>query len=132
MGYQEIQHTADWAMRVWADDLPALFAECARGMNALAGVRLSPGPRVARQYAAEAPDAESLLVAFLSELLYYQEQELLGFDDFEIDTDGRRLQAKMAGAGIAAIDKAVKAVTYHNLKIRKAARVLEVEIVLDV
>jgi SHS2 domain-containing protein len=132
MGFEEIQHTADWAMRVWAEDLPSLFAECARGMNALAGVKLASQNRVKRQYMSEAPDAESLLVAFLSELLYYQEQESLAFDKFKIDTNGQHLEVNLEGAEIASMDKAIKAVTYHNLKIRKKARGLEVEIVLDV
>jgi SHS2 domain-containing protein len=87
---------------------------------------------VKRQYEAEAPDAESLLVAFLSELIYSQEQENLAFDVFEIKIDDQRLKVDMEGAEIMSMDKAVKAVTYHNLKIRKTARVLEVEIVLDV
>jgi SHS2 domain-containing protein len=132
MGFEEIQHTADWAMRVWADDLPSLLAEAARGMNTLAGVRLADQNRLKKQYEAEASDAESLLVAFLSELIYYQEQENLAFDVFEINTDGQRLKANMEGAEITSVDKAIKAVTYHNLKIKESARVLEVEIVLDV
>jgi protein archease len=132
MGFEEIQHTADWSMRVWADDLPSLFAESARGMNSLAGVKLDNQNRTKRQFEAEGLDVESLLVAFLSELVYYQEQENLAFDTFEIIMDRQRLTAKMEGARIASADKAIKAVTFHNLKIRKTARGFEVEIVLDV
>ncbi len=131
MGFQEIQHTADWSMRVWADDLASLFAESARGMNFLAGVKLDNQNRVKRQFEAEGPDVESLLVAFLSELVYYQEQENLAFDIFTINV-GKNLRAKMEGARIISADKAIKAVTFHNLKIRKTARGFEVEIVLDV
>ncbi len=131
MGFQEIQHTADWSMRVWADDLASLFAESARGMNFLAGVKLDNQNRVKRQFEAEGTDVESLLVAFLSELVYYQEQENLAFDIFTINV-GKNLRAKMEGARIISADKAIKAVTFHNLKIRKTARGFEVEIVLDV
>jgi len=131
MGFQEIQHTADWSMRVWADDLASLFAESARGMNFLAGVKLDNQNRVKRQFEAEGTDVESLLVAFLSELVYYQEQENLAFDIFTINV-GKNLTAKMEGARIISADKAIKAVTFHNLKIRKTARGFEVEIVLDV
>jgi len=132
MGFEEIQHTADWAMRVWADDLPSLFAEAVRGMNTLAGVKLDDQNRVRKVYEVDAPDAESLLVAFLSELIYYQEQENLAFDLFEINMDDQSLKVNMEGAEITSMDKAIKAVTYHNMKIKKSARVLEVEIVLDV
>ena len=132
MGFEEIGHTADWAMRVWADDLPSLFTEAARGMNTLAGIKLNDQNRVRRVYKMDAPDAESLLVAFLSELIYYQEQENHAFDIFEINMDDQSLKVNMEGAEITSMDKAIKAVTYHNLIIKKSARGLEVEIVLDV
>lgn len=132
MGFEEIAHTADWALRVWADDLEGLFAEAARGMNALSGAQLAEGPQVKRSFAAQSADAESLLVAFLSELVYAAEQEHLAFDSFEVKVKGQTLKVEMEGTPIISIDKAIKAVTYHNLKIRPTARGYEVEIVFDV
>lgn len=124
-------------MRVWANDLPSLFEEAAHGMNTLAGVKLIEGARIKKHFEAKAPDSESLLVAFLSELIYFQEQENLGFSKFDIQildasNNECRTSADMEGAPIQSVDKAVKAVTFHNLKISKTARGLEVEIVLDV
>ena len=131
-GLQEIPHTADWAMKVWAEDLPGLFAEAAAGMNTLAGARLSTGPRIKRIFEGEASDAESLLVAFLSELVYLQEQENIGFADFDIRLDGLQLSAKMEGAELAALEKPIKAVTFHDIKILKVAGRYEVQVVFDV
>ncbi len=31
-GFQEIDHTADWAYRVWADRLDNLFTQAAEGL----------------------------------------------------------------------------------------------------
>ena len=132
MGFEEISHTADWSVHVWAGDLPSLFAESARAMNALAGTRITQGPRLQRSFEAEGPDAESLLVAFLSELVYYQEQENLAFDRFDLQVEDRALRVDMEGAPIETVDKAIKAVTYHNLKIVKTDRGLETAIVFDV
>lgn len=132
MGFEEISHTADWSAHVWADDLPSLFAECARAMNALSGTVIEPGPRLERAFAAEGADAESLLVAFLSELVYYQEQENLAFDRFEMHVESGRLKVEMEGAPVESVDKAIKAVTYHNLKIRQSDRGCETTIVFDV
>ncbi len=132
MGFEEISHTADWSVRVWAQDLPSLFAGAARAMNSLAGIVTGDSPRVKRTFEAEAPDAESLLVAFLSELVYYQEQENLAFERFELNLEGQNLRVEMEGAQIAAIDKAIKAVTYHNMKIEETPRGVEVVIVFDV
>ena len=116
MGFEEISHTADWSVRVWAPDLPSLFAESARAMNALAGTVTGQSPRLQRTFKSEGPDVESLLVAFLSELVYYQEQENLAFDIFEIQLSDKQISVNMEGTQIISADKAIKAVTYHNLK----------------
>ncbi|MDI6768723.1 MAG: archease [Anaerolineales bacterium] len=136
MGFEEIAHTADCALRVWADDLEGLFVEAARGMNALSGARLAASQRTSRTFETEGADAESLLVTFLSELLYYAEQENLAFDHFNVQTFKRSnvqaLKVEMDGAPLESLIKAIKAVTYHNLQIRPTARGCEVEIVFDV
>ena len=133
MGFEEISHTADWSARVWAEDLPSLFIEAARAMNSLSGTEAGNGPRVKRTFETNAPDAESLLVAFLSELVYYQEQEDLVFDTFELfEVKSDNLKVEMEGAPIASSEKAIKAVTYHNLKIEKTQQGFETTIVFDV
>ena len=132
MGFEEISHTADWSARIWAQDLPSLFAEAARAMNVLAGTVIGQGPRLKRTFEAKGPDAESLLVAFLSELLYYQEQENLGFEEFDLRVAAEWLKVEMQGAQITKSEKAIKAVTYHNLKIEKTNQGFETTIVFDV
>ena len=67
--YEEIDHTADYAIRVRGLDLPGLFIEAARGMNALtAGAAV--GPAVSREIHVEASDLEALLVSWLEELAF--------------------------------------------------------------
>ena len=132
MPFEELHHTADWAIRVWAADLPGLFSESARGMNSLSGAQPAPGARLSRAFHAEASDAESLLVLFLSELVYAAEQERMVFDEFEIELNGTNLIASMSGAPILSINKSIKAVTYHNLQVRQTSAGFEVEIVFDV
>ena len=132
MGFEEISHTADWSAHIWAEDLPSLFVEAARAMNSLSGTVIGTGPRVTQTFEAEGPDVESLLVAFLSELVYYQEQENLAFDVFDLRVAAQWLKAEMEGAQIESVEKAIKAVTYHNLKIEKTAEGFETAVVFDV
>ncbi len=132
MGFEEVSHTADWSARVWAPDLPTLFKEAARAMNSLSGTVIGTDDRVSRTLELEGPDLESLLVAFLSELVYYQEQENLTFDDFDLRVAGQWLKVAMEGAQIKSVDKAIKAVTYHNLKIESTREGFETTIVFDV
>ncbi|MEZ0395524.1 MAG: archease [Anaerolineales bacterium] len=132
MPFEEIAHTADWSLRVWAGNLETLFAEAGRGLYALAGARPAEGRRSRRRFEAAAPDPEALLVAFLSELVYALEQEGTIYENFQIEIEANRLRVEMDGAPLEAVNKIIKAVTYHNLQIRCSERGCEVEIVFDV
>ncbi len=131
-GFTEIEHTADWGLKVWAPDLDVLFAQAATGMYWLMETTLEPGPRVERAIALENLDAESLLVSFLSELLYLGESEGLGFDQFDLAVHEHQLHAVLRGAPVAEQKKEIKAVTYHNLAIIRGAQGLSVTIIFDV
>jgi SHS2 domain-containing protein len=131
-GYREVEHTADWELEVWATDLPGLLEQAARGMFDLSGMRLEPEPRLRRAFSLEASDSETLLVKFLSELLYYGEKERIGFDQYQIELEGFRLKAEIGGARLVSIDKEIKAVTYHRLTVRQVEGKLRVNIVFDV
>lgn len=131
-GYREVEHTADWELEVWAPDLLTLLESAAHGMYALAGVELEDGVHVERRISLPAEDPEQLLVAYLSELLWFGEQEKLGFDDFELQMSDNQLIARLKGAPIIAQSKEIKAVTFHNLAIRQVAAGLTANIVFDV
>ena len=131
-GYLEISHTADWALKVWAPNLPGLFEQAAHGMYALLQIRLQPGGDYECPVDLDAEDAEGLLVSFLSELLYLTEQEGLGFEMFDLVVDDIHLSGRMIGAPVESQAKEIKAVTYHNLVIHKTEQGLETTIVFDV
>ncbi|CAG0936852.1 hypothetical protein TFLX_05748 [Thermoflexales bacterium] len=131
-GYQERAHTADWALTVWAPDLGGLLQQGARGMYALMHARLQTQPREAYRFEMAAPDRETLLVTFLSELLYFTQRDDVGFDRFDLTYEGERLTAEVEGAPLESIAKEIKAVTYHDLTVRETERGLEATIVFDV
>lgn len=131
-GFQELPHTADVALYIWAPDLEDLFEQAAKGMYALMQARLQPAPRVARRLELSAPDAESLLVAFLSELIYLCEQEKLVFDAVRVSIQDEHLTAELSGGRLEDIAKAIKAVTFHQLAIRRGEEGLETTVVFDV
>jgi len=131
-GFQEIEHTADWALKVWAPTLAELFQQAAVGMNSLAEIRLELGQRQTERLELTAIDAESLLVAFLTEIVLFGEEEDLGFDRFDVSLDELTLSANLSGGPIASQKKEIKAVTYHNLEIIQTAVGYEVVIVFDV
>lgn len=137
MPFEELDHTADWSLHVWAPDLPGLFIEACKGMNALSGIRLARRPRLARKITASSPDTVGLLVSFLSEIIYCTEKEHLAFDHFAlklttIENLPCRLSANLSGAPILQINKSIKAVTYHDLQIHPTDEGYEARIVFDV
>jgi len=132
-GFREHEHTADWELEVWAPDLPNLLEQAARGMYALAGLELERDSPQERSMALHAIDEEGLLVRFLSELLWLEQEGKLGFDRFSINVDNElNLRAELCGGLIVNLDKEIKAVTYHNLKVEHTPQGLHVNIVFDV
>ncbi|MDJ0703937.1 MAG: archease [Leptolyngbyaceae cyanobacterium MO_188.B28] len=132
-GFQEIDHTADWAYQVWGKSLAELFTHAAQGLYALVGVELATEPRVVRTIHLTGVDSESLLVAWLNELIHLHESENLGFDQIEIlRLDGAALQAEVRGAPTQQWLKDIKAATYHNLVIHSTEKGFEATLVLDV
>lgn len=131
-GFREIEHAADWAIEVWSPDLPGLFRQAAKGMYSMAKVRLADGPRLERDLCLQAADIESLLVSFLSELLFSSEVEGLGFDCFDISIENNASQAHLQGAPILSLEKEIKAVTYYDLKITSSENGYSVKVTFDV
>ena len=131
-GFEEIEHTADWSLRVWGPDLANLLQQAARGMLQLSGIQLMAGKRQDREFIVEATDAEGLLVNFLGELLHILDQEGLAFDEYALIVAGNVVKAKLKGAPVIERKKEIKAVTYHNLRIEKRSSGLEAIIVFDV
>lgn len=132
-GFRENQHTADWELEVWAPDLPSLLEQSACGMYTLSGMQLQDGPRQACTIKLQGEDAESLLVRFLSELLWIEQEQGLGFDIFSIAINAPyNLEAELLGSTITNLDKEIKAVTYHNLEVQTTEQGLRVIIVFDV
>lgn len=129
-----IEHTADWSIRVRADDLPGLFARAAQGMAyLLAGDLAAVAQTHTEQIAVAGIDAVDLLVAWLGELAYLAEQDGLVFTTIDaLDLSPDSLTATVRGGRPAELLKHIKAVTYHDLSIRDTGDGLETTIVFDV
>jgi SHS2 domain-containing protein len=96
-------------------------------------MQITQEAKITREIKLQGIDPESLLVAWLNELLYYHESEGLGFEQIEIEhLERTSLQARVTGAPTQQWLKDIKAVTYHNLSITETETGLEVTLVLDV
>jgi len=134
LAFEEVEHTADWALRVRGRDLRELLVNAARGMSRLLVADPDALPaHVERRFELDAFDAEGLLVGWLSELAYWAEAEMLVFREFELSqVTSDHLAALVRGGRASDLQKHIKAVTYHNLAIVETVDGLEVTVVFDV
>jgi SHS2 domain-containing protein len=137
--YRFLPHTADVAVAVRAATLPALFGHAASALFDLTTDRRSVRPRRRARFEAQGVTLENLLVRFLSELLYLQEVKGWRFHSCRVtslDRHGFRVRAVAAGEPFDPERhprrREVKAITYHQLAVRRRAGVWRVRFVLDV
>jgi len=129
----ELDHTADLALHVWGRDLTDLFVAAATGMFSLLAEAAPGGVRVRFEMHLTAPDAESLLVDWLNELLYLCEtQDFVGTEFVFAILTPMELHAEVAGLPVGERRADIKAATYHMLAVAAAEAGYETEIVFDV
>ena len=135
--FEVLEHTADAGIIACGAGLPELFANAALGMFSLmvdtAGVRETGF----RDIEVEAPDLETLLVRWLTELLYYLDAQEMLFSRFDIQAmNETSLHAHAYGEridpGRHALGFGVKAVTRHMLEIARANGGYRATILFDV
>jgi SHS2 domain-containing protein len=131
--FEEIEHTADVAIRVWGSDLAELFANAAYGMACQLADPGEAEQAIAQSVELDAFDVETLLVSWLGELLYLGEREECVFTDFDvIEITTTRLQATIRGRSIHEHRRHIKAVTFSDLEIVRTGKGYETVVVFDV
>ena len=131
--FEEIPHTADWSFRAFGRDLNELFENAAGAIFALEGAESESGVEIERAVEISGIDYESLLVNWLSELLYMQESHREVYRRFQVKSlTPTGLHAHVYGTPFKNLDKVIKAVTYHNLKIEQTASGWQAVVVVDV
>lgn len=131
--YREVEHTADWALKIRADDMAGLLHHAAKGMLQLMGAQSQAPPEGKVPIEIEAIDREILLVEWLQELLYLMESKGVGIGEMTINVENEtHLHALVEIIPGAILSKEIKAVTYHGLEIATTETGLETTIVFDV
>jgi len=135
MSFEEISHTADIKIRVRAPTFEALFSETFNAlMQVMYGTERSGG--IVKEIKVESPDNESLLLDFLSEVLFVSEVENLVFFNASISIHGSQLTAELSGEPFDPIRHAggseVKGISYSGLSIIHDANGYMLDIIFDV
>ena len=131
--YEEVEHTADLAIRVYGWDMEELFANAAWGMGQLMANLEEVKPQIQRQIHLTAPDYDALLVDWLNELLYLGDTEGEFYAAYEIESlSPTEIKATVRGGKISEVKTEIKAVTFHGLEIKETEHGFEATIVFDV
>lgn len=129
-GFEELHHTADVALRCWGASLEELFAAAAEGLGSLLGP--ATGETASFRVALTATDAETLLVDWLTELIYCSERTGRTFCRAEVRiSPGRELDAEVWSGAILERRSAVKAATYHGLAVESGPSGYTATVVFD-
>ena len=135
--FRVLEHTADIGFEAFGSTREEVLANAARALIHLVVDLDSIVPRHQVTIQAEAPDASSLLVNWLSEILYLHDAEGWLFCEFTV----RSLQdtSLAAAARGEKFDRArhqfkllVKAITYHQLALEKTLEGWRAQVYVDI
>jgi len=123
--FEIIEHTADVGIIAYGKNKKEVFINAAKGMfDIITGGNKTLKENFCDRIRVEADNLESLLFAWLNELLYISETKLVILNKFDIkDLSNSKISAEVRGLKInrltLKIEKEIKAVTYHRLEIKK-------------
>jgi SHS2 domain-containing protein len=137
MGYEIIPTTADFAVKGWGKTREELFCSIAYGMFAGSlghevSAEKAKSQGTAVEISVEGSDNESLLINFLSELIYLYNVEHKFYWAYEVIIKDLTLKGKVWGLPVKKVSAELKAATYARLKVVKSNKGWEATVVFDI
>jgi len=130
--------TADVAFEAYGKDLDKLFANAALAMFDVMINTKQVKPKIKKGVAVNGTDLQSLLFNWLNKLLVFVDAENLAFSEFDVKVDEKNLKLKAVCKGEKINRKkhetrtAVKAATYHKMKVEKEKTRWKAVVILDI
>lgn len=139
--YEYLDHTADIKFQAYGKTMEEVFENAALAMfNVIIDTEKVSGDTV-REICLKSPDLESLLVDWLSELLYLFEVDEIAFREFRVakireEKGEYSITAQALGEKYSLeslpFETEIKAVTYNQLEITKTADGWKAQVVVDI
>jgi len=135
--FRILEHTADVGFEAWGATREEVFANAARALMSLIVDLEAIDPREEVILHIHGPDPESVLVNWLSELLYLHDAEAWLFRDFEIqrlhnDSLSARARGEKLERSRHEVKLLVKAITYHLLRLEESPRGWRAQVYVDI
>jgi len=135
--FRILEHTADVGFEAWGTTREEVFANAARALISLIVDLEAIAPREEITLEIHGPDLESVLVNWLSELLYLHDAEAWLFREFEVQNLGNdSLRARARGEKLERsrheVKLLVKAITYHQLVLEESPQGWRAQVYVDI
>jgi SHS2 domain-containing protein len=135
--FRILEHPADIGFEAFGPTCEEVFANAARALFHLILDLDSVEPRTEVAVQVEGSDPASLLVNWLSELLYLNDAKGWLFSEFEVERlDDRSLTARARGEKFECTRHRaklqVKAITYHQLALERTAEGWQARVYVDI
>jgi len=134
--FEWVDHTGDLGVRVFGETLPQLFGQAAQALTSIFTDAKAIRLKETRRVFLDANTDEELLISWLNELVYLFDTEGLLFKTYDVlSVRDHHLEALALGEiydeGRHPIKNAVKAATYHQLKIENRQGVWTAQVIFD-
>lgn len=134
--FEIFDHTADVGIIIYGEDLKSLFENAGEAFFSIITDLENINPCIWRKIEIGKESLECLIVDWLTELLFLHEVEGLLFREFRIESiDDNGLKAEVGGEefkeGFHVIKTQVKAITYHQIEVKKEDSFWKARIILD-
>jgi SHS2 domain-containing protein len=127
------EHTGELRVRLSAPTFEGLLVEAGRALAELLADEEPGGLQEAERVAFEDVDRAALLVHWVDELIFLSETRKRIYSDFRVlSATEREVVAEVRGWPATRVRTAVKAATFHGLKVVAGPDGFSAEVVLDV
>lgn len=134
--FRLLEHTADMGIKAEGESLAAVFRQAALGLQQIMTSCTDIQAQQEILVEVRAQDREELLVNWLSEVIFLLETRQLLPAEFVIDSiSDCRLQARVQGEFLDAerhfLEREIKAVTYHQIRVERVAGGWRAQVFVD-
>lgn len=133
MKYEILEHKADLKIRAFGRTKEELFLNILLGMTESQKPEIKEKEKTKKLIKIKSLDLPSLLVDFLSEVLYLSQINKEIYNELKFKKfSNTELEAELFGQKVERFGEDIKAATYHDLDIQQRDKVWEAVILFDI
>ena len=134
--YEILDHTADIGIKVKGESLPAVMEKTILALSDLMIGNTQVGSNEEREFIIDEDDVEIALVSILEEILYLFEHQKFAVSCCSVSVQNNEYRVQMKGSlfnpSKVKDGTEIKAVTYHQLKVKKEDDTWIVKVIFDI